>query len=165
MWLAIPSSFRAAVAATVLSVAALAMPAGVSSPLGSGLAFADEEPPPPPPLPEDDEAGVPDEDAPPIDDAGGPPPGNASDLTPIRPGEAVVTRFSHTLGEPDSEGQPVTVIDLDGISASIIDIRRPAEPPEGQHWIDEPQRAAVTAGEVGQVFGVTLAPGSNRYGG
>ena len=45
---------------------------------------------------------------------------------------------------------------MSGTSASIIDVRRPGEPPSGQHWIDEPQRMPITAGEVGQVFGVTL---------
>jgi hypothetical protein len=53
------------------------------------------------------------------------------------------------------------VIDLNGTSASIIDIRRPPDPPSGQHWIDEPQRLEVTAGEVGQVFGVAIDDDEN----
>ena len=33
---------------------------------------------------------------------------------------------------------------------------RPGQPPQGQHWINEPQRAPITAGEIGQVFGVAF---------
>jgi hypothetical protein len=70
----------------------------------------------------------------------------------IRPGEAYVTRFSGT--RPGQGGAPV--IDPNGTVGSIIDVREPGKPPLGQHWIDEPQRKPVTAGQVGQVFGVTL---------
>ena len=119
---------------------------------------ADEPPPPPPP----DSGDVPgDEPPPPPPDEGDPDVAPDTDTTeeiqPLEPGEAVVTRFSHTTEQEDSSGKPETVIDLSGTSASIIDIRRPGEPPSGQHWIDEPQRMPVTAGEVGQVFGVTLS--------
>ncbi len=99
--------------------------------------------PPPPPIDEPASDGVP----PPPEQDGG-------EIVPLEPGEAVVTRFSHTVVEPEVGA----VIDVTGISASILDIRRPSDPPSGQHWIDEPQRMPVTAGEVGQVFGVTLMP-------
>ena len=70
---------------------------------------------------------------------------------PLQPGEAYVTRFSGTT--PGAAG---TTIDINGTVGGIIDVRSPRRPPLGQHWIDEPQRAPVTAGEVGQVFGVVL---------
>ena len=69
----------------------------------------------------------------------------------LEPGEAYATRFS---GTTTSGGQ--TIIDTSGTVGSIVDIRNPAQPPQGQHWINEPQRHPVTAGEVGQVFGVAL---------
>ena len=69
----------------------------------------------------------------------------------IQPGEAFVTRFSGT--RPGAGGP---VIDANGTVGSIIDLRSPRMPPLGQHWVDEPQRKPVTAGQVGQVFGVAL---------
>jgi hypothetical protein len=80
---------------------------------------------------------------------------------PIQPGEAYVTRFSGT--RPGPGGAPV--IDPDGTSGSIIDVRAPRRPPLGQHWVDEPQRKPVSAAMVGQVFGVALddARGPNVY--
>jgi hypothetical protein len=75
---------------------------------------------------------------------------------PLRPGEAVVTRFSGTTTAPAPGGGEMTVIDPAGASASIIDVRSPGRPPQGDHWYDEPQRTPVTASQVGQVFGVTL---------
>ena len=74
---------------------------------------------------------------------------------PLRPGEAVVTRFSGTVQIPVDGGQ-ATVVNPDGVSASIIDVRSPGRPPHGDHWINEPQRRPVSAREVGQVFGVAL---------
>src|SRR5215470_17676339 len=70
----------------------------------------------------------------------------------LQPGEAYVTRFSGT--RPGPGGAPV--INVDGTSGSIIDVRAPRQPPLGQHWIDEPQRKPVSAAQVGQVFGVAL---------
>ena len=70
----------------------------------------------------------------------------------LRPGEAYVTRFSGTV--PGQNGVPV--INPDGTVGSIIDVRAPERPPQGDHWIDEPQRLPVTAAQVGQVFGVVL---------
>jgi hypothetical protein len=77
----------------------------------------------------------------------------AAQEEPLRPGEAVVTRFSGTTLAPSGD---TPVIDPDGTVASIVDLRAPRQPPEGQHWVDEPQRKAVSAQQVGQVFGVTL---------
>ncbi len=74
---------------------------------------------------------------------------------PLRPGEAVVTRFSGTTSTTVPGGS-MTVIDPQGTSASIIDLRSPGRPPQGDHWINEPQRNPVTANQVGQVFGVAL---------
>ena len=164
MRLAFPSSIRVVFAVSILAIMAIAMPGGWPSPFGSQPAFADEEPPPPPPLPdEEDDAGPadagPDTAEPPKDADGAAPPSEKDvEIDPLQPGEAVVTRFSQTVEEPDSEGQPVKRIDINGTSASILDIRRPGEPAAGQHWIDEPQRLTVSAGEVGQVFGVALGP-------
>ncbi|HRX36992.1 MAG TPA: hypothetical protein P5337_11390, partial [Aestuariivirga sp.] len=110
-----------------------------------------EDPPPPPPPDGEADAGV--------DDGGDA--ADAGEIEPLNPGEAVVTRFSHSIEEQDDEGRPVDVIDINGVSASIIDIRSPGEPPSGQHWIDEPQRMLLSAGEVGQVFGVALGGTEN----
>jgi len=74
----------------------------------------------------------------------------------LRPGEAVVTRFSGVTSADGPDGKPVLAIDVAGTVASIIDLRTPGHPPLGTHWIDEPQRAPVTASDVGQVFGVVL---------
>src|SRR5712691_875845 len=74
---------------------------------------------------------------------------------PLQPGEAVVTRFSGTTSVEISGGV-ATVINPEGTSASIIDLRSPGRPPQGDHWINEPQRRPVTANQVGQGFGVTL---------
>src|ERR1700751_4968550 len=74
----------------------------------------------------------------------------------LRPGEAYVTRFSGTATLQGANGQQIPIIDTDGTVGSIIDIRSPSRPPRGEHWYDEPQRKPVTAGEVGQVFGVVL---------
>src|SRR5215475_516418 len=82
-------------------------------------------------------------------------PGALAQDGPLQPGEAVVTRFSGTTQVPVEGGQ-ATVINPDGTSASIIDVRAPGRPPAGDHWINEPQRRPVTAREVGQVFGVAL---------
>ncbi len=157
------SSIRSLLAASMLTALAAVMPGGGAMLLGTSQAFADEEPPPPPPLPDDEITATPDDATPSEGSTEGdkdaaPPTGDGAEFSPLQPGEAVVTRFSHTVAEPDAEGQPVTLIDVEGISASILDIRRPGEPPSGQHWIDEPQRLMITAGEVGQVFGVALRP-------
>ena len=145
---------RAGLRLTLASAAVLAIfasgPLGVAVPWSVQPAHAEDPPPPPPPDGEAD-AGV--------DDGGDA--ADAGEIEPLNPGEAVVTRFSHSIEEQDDEGRPVDVIDINGVSASIIDIRSPGEPPSGQHWIDEPQRMLLSAGEVGQVFGVALGGTDN----
>ncbi|HUT49150.1 MAG TPA: peptidoglycan-binding protein [Alphaproteobacteria bacterium] len=69
----------------------------------------------------------------------------------LQPGEGYVTRFSGTTTESGK-----AVIDTGGTVGSIVDLRSPAQPPRGQHWLNEPQRNPVTAGDVGQVFGIAL---------
>ncbi|MDK9696614.1 MAG: hypothetical protein OEL76_09495, partial [Siculibacillus sp.] len=69
----------------------------------------------------------------------------------MQPGEAFLTRFSGVTA-----GAPGPMIDPAGKVGSIVDIRSPGRPPQGEHWADEPQRRPVTAAEVGQVFGVVL---------
>jgi len=69
----------------------------------------------------------------------------------MQPGEAYLTRFSGV-----TVGANGPVINPAGTVGSIVDVRRPGRPPQGEHWVDEPQRLPVTAGEVGQVFGVVL---------
>ena len=70
---------------------------------------------------------------------------------PLQPGEAYVTRFSGFL-----YGAAGPIIDLNGTVGSILDVRAPGQAPQGTHWLYEPQRSPVTAGQVGQVFGVVL---------
>src|SRR6202521_1751849 len=74
----------------------------------------------------------------------------------MQPGGAYVTRFSGVAPASGSANDQTFAINLDGTVGSIIDIRAPGKPPQGQHWIDEPQRLPVTARQIGQVFGVAL---------
>jgi hypothetical protein len=74
----------------------------------------------------------------------------------LQPGEGFLTRFSGVTRAPRAGGQPVPVINVNGISGSIVDLRAPGFPPMGIHWMTEPQTNPVTAGQVGQVFGVVL---------
>lgn len=82
----------------------------------------------------------------------GPALAQGGDTTPMRPGEAFLTRFSGTAAGAGGRA----IIDLDGTVGSIVDLRNPGFPAQGQHWIDEPQRLPVTARDVGQVYGVAL---------
>ncbi len=82
---------------------------------------------------------------------------SAAQQSGMQPGEAFVTRFSGVVTTPGAAGQPpIASINVNGIVGSIVDVRAPAFPPIGLHWMTEPQRGAVTAREVGQVFGVVL---------
>ncbi len=85
-------------------------------------------------------------------------PALAQGAEPMLPGEAYTTRFSGTIEVEveDDDGDPISVIDPDGIVGSIIDIRAPNHAPRGEHWLTEPQRAPLTAGEVGQIFGIAI---------
>ena len=71
---------------------------------------------------------------------------------PLRSGEAFVTRFSGISN--DSSAPPR--INPNGPVGVILGVSSPSEPPSGQHWISKSIRAAVTAADVGQVFGVAL---------
>jgi hypothetical protein len=81
----------------------------------------------------------------------------------LQPGEAVVTRFSGTSEIQGPGGQKFLGINLNGISASIIDLRSPSRPPQGSHLVGKTQRAPATSLQVGQVFGVALDQGPNIY--
>jgi uncharacterized repeat protein (TIGR01451 family) len=81
--------------------------------------------------------------------------GRAQTAEPMQAGEAFLTRFSGTKLEVDGS-QRRTVIDLDGTVGGIIDLRSPRAAPQGQHWPNVTQRAAVTARQVGQVFGIAI---------
>src|SRR5687767_10227185 len=74
----------------------------------------------------------------------------------LRAGEAYATRFSGTIDFKLDDGSTVTILDEAGTVGSVIDLRNPGFPADGRHWIDEPQRLPVTAGEVGQVFGIAI---------
>ena len=74
----------------------------------------------------------------------------------LQPGEAFVTRFSGITQAAGPNGQQIPVINPNGTSGSIIDLRAPGFPPMGIHWMTEPQSNPVTAAQVGQVFGVVL---------
>jgi hypothetical protein len=74
----------------------------------------------------------------------------------LQSGEGYVTRFSGTTAAGGNR-----VIDLNGTVGSIVDLRNPSQAPQGQHWLNEPQRNPVTAGQVGQVFGIALDDAKN----
>ncbi len=73
----------------------------------------------------------------------------------LQPGEAFVTKFSGTT-TADTPAGPRTVIDLAGQVGVALDLRTPGFSADGRHWLNEPQLFSVTAGDVGQVFGVAL---------
>jgi Putative peptidoglycan binding domain len=75
----------------------------------------------------------------------------AQESETLKPGEAFITRFSGTTGE-----EAAVRINPEGVVGSIIDLRAPSQPPSGQHWLNEPQRRAVKAAQVGQIFGVAI---------
>ena len=74
----------------------------------------------------------------------------------LQPGEAYVTRFS---GTTTVDGK--TTIDFNGTVGSVVDLRNPSQPPQGHHWLNEPQRHPITAAEAGQIFGVALDDASS----
>ncbi len=77
--------------------------------------------------------------------------GGAGAQQALQPGEAYLTRFSGVIND---EGR--SVIDPEGTVGSIIDLRYPEGPPQGQQWQNPPQRLPVTAAQLGQVFGIAL---------
>ncbi len=74
----------------------------------------------------------------------------------IAPGEAYVTRFSGTKVEAGQNGEEVEVIDEDGVTGSVIDVRNPGQRAVGQHWRNEPQKYPVFARDTGQIFGIAI---------
>lgn len=90
------------------------------------------------------------------------PPAPAQELPP---GAGFMTRFSGTVEQTGSDGILRTVIDSGGVSGTAIDLTRPGRAPDGTAWRTPPAPFHVTAGEVGQVFGVALddAPQPNIY--
>ena len=86
----------------------------------------------------------------------GPGPDPQGEVAGIAPGEAFVTRFSGTRIVTGQDGEQTEVIDNNGVSGSVIDLRNPGSPPSGQHWKNEPQKFPVFTRDVGQVFGIAL---------
>ncbi|WP_206064856.1 peptidoglycan-binding protein [Nitratireductor mangrovi] len=78
----------------------------------------------------------------------------------LSPGEAFATRFSGTTEITLADGTRLTLIDETGVVASAVDVRSPGYAADGRHWIDEPQHLQVTAGDVGQVFGIAIDDGA-----
>ena len=75
----------------------------------------------------------------------------AAGQQPLEPGEAFLTQFSGTVVEVDAN-----VIDLNGTVGSIVDLRAFGVPPQGQNLASVVTRNPVTAGDVGQIFGVAI---------
>jgi len=74
----------------------------------------------------------------------------------LSPGQAFVTQFAGTTTVTSSDGAARTAIDLNGASGVAIDLRSPGFQPDGRHWLAEPHLFQVTAGDVGQVFGIAI---------
>jgi hypothetical protein len=77
-------------------------------------------------------------------------------------GDAVITGFSGIVGPDPSKPLPrgksaidLTTIDLNGASAEIVDLTAPGRPLDAS-LVSAPTKLKVTAGQVGQVFGVAI---------
>ncbi len=77
-------------------------------------------------------------------------------------GDLVVSGASGTLAPPDGTPLPAgvnaldeTLIDPNGASIKVFDVRNPGAPPEGQ-VINAPVKFQVFARDIGQVFGLAL---------
>ncbi len=68
-------------------------------------------------------------------------------------GDAVVTRFSGTVTTPGSEER---TIDVQGIVATALGLQNPGFVADGRQLLNEQQKLQITAGEVGQVFGIAM---------
>ncbi|MFZ2155348.1 MAG: hypothetical protein WAV72_04375 [Bradyrhizobium sp.] len=83
-------------------------------------------------------------------------------------GNAVVTGFSGALPPasiaPGVDPADKTFIDLQGPAARVLDLQAPGAPPQAQ-LLTAPKPFTVTAGQIGQVFGVALdsAPQPNIF--
>ena len=76
----------------------------------------------------------------------------------LQPGNAAVAGFSGAKpldGPPPAQPFDKTFIDLDGPALRVIDLSRMGGPPEAQ-VVAAPKPFTVTAGQIGQVFSVTL---------
>ncbi|MFQ5625664.1 MAG: hypothetical protein ACE5FM_03310, partial [Methyloligellaceae bacterium] len=71
-------------------------------------------------------------------------------------GDAYATRFSGTADLQGPDGKIQKIIDANGVVGSLVGISAPQHPPRGHHWLNEPQTLQVTAGQVGQVFGIAI---------
>ncbi len=83
----------------------------------------------------------------------------AQDTALMTRGDAAVTAFSgaRQLGEVPADLHPLdlTFIDVNGATLQVFDLTTLGGPPEGQ-VANAPIKFQATAGEIGQVFGVTL---------
>ncbi len=88
---------------------------------------------------------------------------DAQEAPIINPGDAVVTGFSGTT-VPEEDLLPAvfeideTFIDLNGPVAQVVSVASGNGPPSGQ-LIGAPKLFSVSAGQVGQVFGIALDDG------
>ncbi len=84
---------------------------------------------------------------------------SAQETSIISRGDAAVTAFSGAkqLGEvpPDLNPLDLTFIDINGATLQVFDLTQLGGPPTGQ-VANAPIKFQATAGEIGQVFGVTL---------
>ena len=84
---------------------------------------------------------------------------NAQDTAIITRGDAAVTAFSgaRQVGEVPADLHPLdlTFIDVNGATLQVFDLTQLGGPPDGQ-VVNAPIRFQAMAGEIGQVFGVTL---------
>ena len=81
----------------------------------------------------------------------------AQDASALRPGEGFITRFSGAIQQDGETYQYRRKL------RQHCRLRTPGQPPRGEHWWDQPQRAFVTAAQVGQVFGVAIDDDGNIY--
>jgi len=89
----------------------------------------------------------------------GPQPALAQDALPV--GGGVMTRFSGTTGETLADGSRRPVIDPGGPVALGLDLSEPGRTADGSPWRTPPEVFRVTAGEIGQVFGLALDDGDD----
>jgi len=83
-------------------------------------------------------------------------PGAIAQDTGPQKGDAFVTRFSGTRDVATDTGTLRSVIDLEGIVGTMIGLRSPGAPGNGSR-VDLAELApSVTAGQVGQVFGIAF---------
>jgi len=72
----------------------------------------------------------------------------------VKPGTAILTQFSGVATETSETGKVRSVIDVSGSVARFLDVGDLGAPARGQRVAAEEFPQEVTAGEIGQVFGV-----------